>query len=82
MYYSLYQLKCIWLRLSLCFCNLSKLFQTDVDESQSGLFSCHAQAMHKPNVWIPKDRTNVDAYLVMQGMAFLHVQVGGEQNES
>ena len=44
MYYSLYQLKCIWLRLSLCFCNLSKLFQTDVDECQSGLFSCHAQA--------------------------------------
>ena len=43
-YYSLYQLKCILLRLSLCFCNLSKLFQTDVDECQSGLFSCHAQA--------------------------------------
>ena len=78
MYYSLYQLKCILLRLSLCFCILFKLFQTDVDECQSGLFF----AMHKPSVWILKDRTNVDAYLVMQERAFLPVQVGGEQNES
>ena len=61
-----------------CICNVSKLFQTAVDECQSGLFF----AMHKPSVWILKDRTNVDAYLVMQGMAFLPVQVGGEQNES
>ena len=73
MYYSLYQLKCILLGLSLCFCNLSKLFQTDVDECQSGLFSCHAQAQCV---------NTQGSYLVMQGMAFLHVQVGGEQNES